>query len=105
MTKRIATKVERNSDFQAKLLQIKVNHPKNRKFVILVLTSSGIVFLYTNAFVPAVFMIFNKWEMVDEVATPSFAFVLLFMYVFVFQFFLACLAIADRFQLLNQHLM
>lgn len=52
----------------------------------------------------SILYMFGRTEVINPVVTPSFGLLLIFMSVYILQFSFACMALRERFKLLNQYL-
>lgn len=85
-------------------LEVHVNHKAHRRFAILLMIFIFALFLNMNLIVPIIILKNDVVGIVNSVLTPSFAYMFLFMCVFVLQFVLASLSVSERFKILNDYL-
>lgn len=83
---------------------IQVDFKKQRWFVIWLIILSIMGLLVLNIAIPVIFIMCGVIEILNSIATPSFGYLILYMLVYVLQFFFASLALSERFKLINNYL-
>lgn len=71
----------------------------------IVLTLLGLgVMIFLNLVIPLLIFLSGNTSTISIVVTPTFAYVILHMLIYVLQFVFASLALSERFKLMNQYL-
>lgn len=87
--------------FQMKVMQVRINYINHRKFVLL---SSAFVFFsfaFLTMLIPLYIFVKDIHGFYDKVISPSYAYTLFYMCIFILQLFYATLAVDERFTLMN----
>jgi len=93
-----------NSVIQAKQLHVFINYRNHRTVVIISIIFTFLIALVTCVIAPLVLFFNGAIYSLNPIFTPSCGVALLFILIYVLQFFLASMALNERFKLMNSYL-